>query len=44
MTRENFDKQLQKLQDDILVLGSLVESAIMSSVNMLKERDLASTA
>ena len=40
MTRENFHKQLQRLQDNVLVLGGLVESAIMSSVDMLKQRDL----
>jgi phosphate transport system protein len=41
MTRENFDKQLQKLQDDVLILGSLVESAIVDSVEILKQRDMA---
>jgi phosphate transport system protein len=40
MSRENFQKQLQRLQDDVLVLGGLVESAMMSSVDMLKQRDL----
>lgn len=40
MTREIFDKQLQKLQDDVLVLGSLVEKAIVDSVELLKQRDM----
>jgi phosphate transport system protein len=40
MTREIFDKQLQKLQDDVLILGSLVEGAIIDSVDMLKRRDM----
>lgn len=41
MTRENFDQKLRKLQDQVLVLGSLVESALVDSVAMLKERDMA---
>ena len=38
--RETFEKDLQKLQDDILVLGSMVEDALMESVSLLKKRDL----
>ena len=41
MTRENFHKQLQRLQDDVLILGGLVEGAVISSVEMLKQRDLS---
>lgn len=40
MTRQNFDQQLQKLQDELLVLGSMVESALVTSVEALKQRDL----
>jgi phosphate transport system protein len=40
MMRQNFDQQLQKLQDDMLSLGSMVESAIIDSVNVLKKRDM----
>ena len=40
MTREIFDKQLQKLQDDVLVLGSMVETAIIDSVELLRQRDM----
>ena len=40
MTREAFDRQLQSLRDEILVLGSMVEDAIIESVNALKHRDL----
>lgn len=40
MTRENFDQKLRKLQDQVLVLGSLVEKALIDSVDMLKQRDL----
>jgi phosphate transport system protein len=39
--REIFERDLQKLQDDILVLGSMVEDALMESIKILKKRDLA---
>lgn len=39
MARETFERELQKLQDEILVLGSMVEQAVMGSVNSLKQRD-----
>lgn len=41
MTRESYDKHLRELQDQVLVLGSMVEKAIAKSVNALAERDLA---
>ncbi len=40
MTREAFDRQLHKLLDEILVLGGMVEDAILESVESLKQRDL----
>ncbi len=40
MTRESFDRQIQALVDEILVLGSWVEEAILESINSLKSRDL----
>jgi phosphate transport system protein len=40
MPRENFDQELQRLQDEVLTLGSRVESAITDSVDALKRRDL----
>ncbi len=40
MTRETFDRELQRLQDEVLVLGSLVENAIVESVQLLKRRDV----
>ncbi len=40
MPRETFDRNLQRLQDDLLVLGSLVETAIMDSMDSLKRQDL----
>jgi phosphate transport system protein len=40
MPRETFDRELQKLQDRLLVLGSMVEQALRDSVASLKKRDL----
>ena len=40
MPRRGFDQHLAKLQDDILVLASMVEKAIDRSVEGLKNRDL----
>ena len=40
MARETFARDLQRLQDDILVLGSMVEKAIIQSVDILKRQDL----
>jgi len=40
MPREAFDKHLQLLQDEVLVLGSMVEKAIVESVDVLKRQDL----
>ena len=40
MPREAFDKHLQLLQDEVLVLGSMVEKAIVESVQLLKKQDL----
>lgn len=38
-TRKTFDRQLQRLQDEVLALGSMVEDALVESVNYLKTRD-----
>jgi len=38
--RETFERELQRLQDEVLVLGSMVEKAITESVESLKRRDL----
>ena len=40
MLREAFDKDLQRLEDETLALGSMVENAIMESVEILKRRDM----
>jgi phosphate transport system protein len=39
MPRETFERELQQLQDETLALGSMVESAITDSVEILKQRD-----
>lgn len=40
MTRETLDRKTQELLDEILVLGSMVQDAILSSVEALKKRDI----
>ena len=40
MPRADFDRDLRMLQDDILMLGSMVEKAIMTSLDSLQRRDL----
>ena len=40
MPRETFEKELQRLQDDVLAMGSMVENAITGSVDVLKQRDM----
>ena len=40
MTRETFDREMQRLQDEVVILGGLVEKAIVQSVEVLKQRDL----
>jgi phosphate transport system protein len=37
--RETFDRQLQQLLDELLVLGSMVEEAVIEAVDALKRRD-----
>jgi phosphate transport system protein len=39
MTRQTFDQELQRLQDDLLSMSSMVEEALVKSVEMLKQRD-----
>ncbi len=38
--RETFDHQLQNLLDQVLVLGSMAEQAVIASVDALRRRDL----
>jgi phosphate transport system protein len=41
MTRQAFDQELGRLQDEVLALGSMVEEALVQSVETLKHRDFA---
>ncbi|MHB0858142.1 MAG: phosphate signaling complex protein PhoU [Anaerolineae bacterium] len=40
MVRVTFDRDLQRLLDQVLAMGSLVERALVDSVDILKRRDL----
>ncbi|HNS52693.1 MAG TPA: phosphate signaling complex protein PhoU [Anaerolineae bacterium] len=39
MPRRTFEQELQRLQDDVLTLGGMVEEAIVQSVTTLQDRD-----
>jgi phosphate transport system protein len=39
MTRELFDRKLREMQDDVLIMGSMVEKALQRSVEALRNRD-----
>jgi len=41
MTRQQFDKELREMQDEVLILSSMVEKAIQRSVDALRTRDVA---
>jgi phosphate transport system protein len=41
MLMQTFEWELQRLQDELLALGSILESAIIESVDVLKRPDLA---
>jgi phosphate transport system protein len=41
MPREIFDQELQRLQDEVLALGSIVEEALIRSVDTIKRKDFA---
>ena len=40
MIRKTFENELQQVKDDVLVLGSMTEQAIMNTIEALKKRDL----
>lgn len=42
MARETFERQLKMLLDQVLVLGSMVDQAVLDSLEALKRRDLVS--
>ena len=43
MPKADLDRQLRELQDNLLVLGSMVEKAIAKALDALKRRDLESS-
>lgn len=43
MIRTAFEQQLEKLQEDILALGSMVQEALLESMEYLKGRDIAAS-
>ena len=40
MIRKTFENEIQHVKDEVLLLGSMVEHAIITSVEVLKKRDL----
>jgi phosphate transport system protein len=40
MLRKTFETEIQQVKDDVLLLGSMVEKAIIDSVEALKKRDI----
>jgi len=43
MLRKNFEHEIQELKDEIILLGSRVEQALLDSVDALKRRDVAAS-
>lgn len=40
MPRESLDRQVHHIEDEILLLGSMVEQAVLNALDALKQRDL----
>jgi phosphate transport system protein len=40
MTRDLFERRLREMQDDVLIMGSMVEKAILRSMEALRNRDV----
>ena len=40
MLRKTFENEIQQVKDEVLLLGSMVEQAIINSVEALKKRDI----
>jgi phosphate transport system protein len=40
MLRKTFESEIQQVKDEVLVLGSMVEQALLDSVDALKKRDI----
>ncbi len=43
MPRETLDRQIHNLQDEVLLLGSMVEQAVIAAVDALVKRDVATS-
>lgn len=43
MPRETLDREIHQLQDEMLVLGSMVEQSMLDAVDALKRRDIAAS-
>lgn len=43
MLRKTFESEIRQLKDDVLMLGSMVEKAVLDSVEALKKRDIKSS-
>jgi phosphate transport system protein len=43
MIRKTFENEIQQVKDEVLLLGSMVEHAIITSVEVLKKRDIKGT-
>jgi phosphate transport system protein len=41
MTRQTLERQIHHIQDEVLLLGSMIEQAMLKAVNSLKNRDIA---
>lgn len=40
MVRKTFESEIQQVKDNVLILGSMVEKALLDSVDALKKRDI----
>ena len=40
MVRKTFESEIQQVKDNVLILGSMVEQALLDSVETLKKRDI----
>ena len=43
MIRKTFESEIQQVKDEVILLGSMVEHAIIGSVEALKKRDMAAS-
>lgn len=39
MPRQTLDREIHHLQDEVLLLGSMVEQAMLNAIDTLKQRD-----